>query len=85
MLAIRGVDNVCGPRRRRGIKQARFVYLCPHRSLAVEGRRVARRFRNVDDHRSFVTTSDGIFTCSLVVLMPFKGNLRQSEKLLFKT
>lgn len=76
MLAIRGVDNVCSPRRRRGIKQARFVYLCPHRSLAVEGRSVARRFRNVDDHRSFVATSDGIFTCSLVVLMPLKGNLR---------
>lgn len=76
MLTAIGVDDVGSPLLGGRVKKTGRVNLGPDGTRAIEGGGGGRRLGNVDLDRTLVASRDGVFTCALVMLVPFEAEIQ---------
>ena len=81
VLASIGVYNIGCPLLAGSINETRGIDLGPNCALTVKGVSGRGGFSNIHLDRPLVATRDSVFASSLVMLVPFKGDLPDTDKL----
>ena len=78
MATAIGIHDITGPLLSLSVDKARLIDFRPDGTGSVKGCGRTWCFGDVDEHWSFVTTRNRVFSSSLSVLMPLESYLKGS-------